>query len=270
MQGQNRKFILLSFDVEEFDIPLNHNVSLGTDEQWEIGHQGLLNIQKLFDLHKNISGTFFTTANFAQIFPESIRNISLKNEIASHTVSNSIYQKGDLIKSKRILEEIVLKNVNGLRMPQMREVDMAELKLARYIYDASINPTWLPGHYNNLHKPRSAFLENGIFRIPASVSPHIRIPLFWLSFKNFPYWYFKKLALSTLKKDGYLSLYFHPWEFTDLSLYKIPWYIKRHSKRDLLDKLNYFIQDFKKDSDFITMYDYTSKMTTYRSAAEHI
>src|SRR5450755_946343 len=254
MQRKDRKYILLSFNVEEFDTPLIYKDCIGPNEQLAIGQKGLLNLMKMLAFHENVKTTFFTTAYFAENFEETICNISFSHEIASHTCSNSIYQKNDLYLSKEILEKIISKKVYGLRMPQMQEVDMDELKSAGYRYDASINPTWIPGRYNNFKKSRSVFFEEGIVRIPASVSSHLRIPLFWLSFKNLPYPYFKQLALAVLKRDGYLSLYFHPWEFTDLSPYKIPWFIKRQSKGFLLEKLSRLINDFGGDADFISMH----------------
>jgi hypothetical protein len=101
--------------------------------------------------------------------------------------------------------------------------------------------------------PRKYYMENGITKLPVSVSPNLRIPLFWLAFKNFPYAYYKMMALRSLKKDGYLSLYFHPWEFTDLTDYKLPAVIKRKSGVELIEKLNRFISDVKKEGEFVTV-----------------
>lgn len=127
------------------------------------------------------------------------------------------------------------------------------VKLAGYSYDSSINPTWIPGRYNNFRMPRTYYTENGIMKVPVSVSANFRIPLFWLSFKNFPYSYFKRIALQALRKDGYLSLYFHPWEFTDLTKYNLPAIVKRKSGNELLEKLKRLIADLKKEGEFITV-----------------
>jgi hypothetical protein len=124
------------------------------------------------------------------------------------------------------------------------------------MYDCSVNPTWIPGRYNNFRSPRTCYKENGITRVPASVSANFRIPLFWLAFKNLPYSYFKKLALQAFKKDGYLSLYFHCWEFVDLNNYSLPVIIKRKSGRQLLDKLKLLISDLKKEGEFTTIHSF--------------
>jgi hypothetical protein len=141
-------------------------------------------------------------------------------------------------------------------MPRMRQVPVADIKEAGYSFDASIHPTWLPGRYNNFHLPRTKYSEQGLIRVPASVSPNFRIPLFWLSFKNFPYAMYLKLALQTLKKDGYLSLYFHPWEFTNITAFGLPKYTTKGSDNELLDKLYRLLNDLKKQAEFVTMSDF--------------
>ena len=75
-----------------------------------------------------------------------------------------------------------------------------EIFLAGYTYNSSINPTYLPGRYNNFDKPRTYYKQDGVWQIPASVSPLIRFPLFWLSFHNLPLWIYKLLANWTYKK----------------------------------------------------------------------
>jgi hypothetical protein len=252
------RFILLSFDVEEFDMPLEYGYQISKEEQLRIGKKGLDSIAPILS-HSSIQSTLFTTANFADHFPETIRELSKQHEIASHTYYHSSFVNEDLLLSKQTLETISGKPVYGLRMPRMRKVDMNEVKKAGYLYDSSVNPTWLPGRYNNLHLPRTQYTEAGICRIPASVSPNFRIPLFWLSFKNMPLQIFKHLALQTLKKDGYLCLYFHPWEFTDINHYQLPMFTRRWCVEQLLERLNKTIQYLQKEGEFISMHAYINK-----------
>jgi hypothetical protein len=125
----------------------------------------------------------------------------------------------------------------------MRSVDMNEVMKAGFEYDSSINPTWVPGKYNNLHLSRTVYIDQGMKRIPASVSPNLRIPLFWLSFKNFPYAYFKQLTIQTLEKDGYVCLYFHPWEFIDINDLGLPAFTRKLCGQPLLQRLDQLITD---------------------------
>jgi peptidoglycan/xylan/chitin deacetylase (PgdA/CDA1 family) len=249
---QRERFILLTFDVEEFDTPLQYHHPIGPGEQLHVGYQGLFRIKELLHCH-NVPVTFFTTAHFANNYSNLIRELSLQNEIASHTYYHNSFQISDLNSSRITLEKIINAPVSGIRMPRMNYLRAREIIAAGYKYDSSLNPTWLPLHYNHLDKPATAFWENDLLRIPASASPLLRIPLFWLSFKNFPYSFYVRIAKETLKKFGYLSLYFHPWEFTDLSQYNIPRYIKNPNGDVLLNRLSRLITDLEKSAHFITM-----------------
>jgi peptidoglycan/xylan/chitin deacetylase (PgdA/CDA1 family) len=250
--------ILLSFDVEEFDMPLEYNFNIVIEIQMEIGKKGLDNLMPILN-DQNYNTTLFTTANFANKYPDSIKGLSEKHEITSHTFYHSNFTTAHLLESRIRLEEIIQKPVKGLRMPRMRQVPVADIKEAGYSYDASIHPTWIPGRYNNINLPRTKYSEQGLIRVPASVSPNFRIPLFWLSFKNFPYAMYLKLALQTLKKDGYLSLYFHPWEFTNITAFGLPKYTTKGSDNELLDKLYRLLNDLNKQAEFVTMGDFIEK-----------
>lgn len=61
------RFILLSFDVEEFDMPLEYNYQISRQEQLSIGKKGMDRIMPVLN-NKNIQATLFTTANFADHF----------------------------------------------------------------------------------------------------------------------------------------------------------------------------------------------------------
>jgi peptidoglycan/xylan/chitin deacetylase (PgdA/CDA1 family) len=246
------QFILLSFDVEEFDTPLEYRHFISPEEQLKVGLDGLLTIKEFLIRHQ-IRTTLFTTANFALNYPELIKELSLSHEIASHTFYHSTFQTKDLKDSKIALEKITGNPITGIRIPRMKYLKPDDLTDAGYKYDSSINPIWLPGRYNQLNKPKTSFAENEIYRIPASVSTFFRVPLFWLSFKNLPYSLYLRLAIHALKDAGYVCLYFHPWEFTDLSNYKLPWYIKKPDHEQLLKRLDRLIRDLKNEGHFITM-----------------
>ncbi len=243
------RYILLSFDVEEFDMPLEYDYKISPAEQMEVGRKGL---DAIVPLLNTTTATLFTTANFAMHYPDDIRGLAQRHEIASHTFYHSDFANEHLLQSKQRLEEISGQTITGLRMPRMRKVAMEAVKEAGYSYDSSVNPTWLPGRYNNFHLPRTTYTDEGMVRIPASVSPYIRVPLFWLSFKNLPYQLFKILALQALRKDGYLCLYFHPWEFTAIA-HGLPAYTRKLCGEPLLNRLARLIADLKKEADFITM-----------------
>ena len=254
----SKYFILLSFDVEEFDMPMEYYINESIEEQLKAGHDGLIIIKEMLR-RKQVNATLFTTGNFAIHYPEIIKELSMTHEIASHTFSHTAFHTKDLRESKDVLERITGKEVTGIRMPRMRKTEMKEIAEAGYRYDSSVNPIWLPGRYNNLNKPRTPFLEDKIVCIPASVSTFLRIPLFWLSFKNLPYSVYLKLVLNAIRKDGHVCLYFHPWEFTDLHKYKLPGYTRKPDGEVLLKRLEKLIGDLADIGQFITMHSFYEK-----------
>jgi peptidoglycan/xylan/chitin deacetylase (PgdA/CDA1 family) len=244
--------VLLSFDVEEFDMPLEYGQQISMEQQLKTGFEGFEVVMDIVDT-ANVPTTFFTTANFATQYPKYMQALKQHHEIASHTFYHSSFKTEDLLNSRTALEDICSKPVTGLRMPRMRPVDMEDVKAAGYKYDSSINPTFLPGRYNNLHLPRTMYKEKDIVRLPASVTPLLSIPLFWLTFKNVPYNLYLYWVKKTLHKDGYVCLYFHPWEFIDISKFKVPWYTKKHSGNELAIRLKRLIADLKEEGSFETI-----------------
>ena len=128
----------------------------------------------------------------------------------------------------------------------MGAVDDEVLAAAGFRYDASLNPTFVPGRYCHLLSPRTPFLRNGFREVPASVTPLLRLPLFWLSLHLLPMWLYFALARRTLVHDGTLVLYFHAWEFsTELpelaSGLKVPRYVRANLGSPMLDRLERLI-----------------------------
>ena len=254
--------ILLSFDIEEFDMPFEYGKSIDFNEQISISYEGTQKILELLKRHQ-ITATFFCTANFALHAIELIRKIiSEGHEVASHGYFHSLFKIEDLTRSKKTLEEITGKKVHGFRMARMMPVDEREVYNAGYSYSSSINPTWIPGRYNNLNKPRRMFFNHNILQIPASVSPILRLPLFWLSFHNFPLLLYKYLCMRTYKRDNYLNIYFHPWEFTDLSDKRklgLPAFVSRNSGSNMLNRMESLILYLKKrNMPFNTIQSFTN------------
>lgn len=244
--------IYLTFDLEEFDIPLEYGYTISPHKQLEVGYSAMPALHSLLRKEK-VTATYFVTANFANHYPALIQELAKENEIASHSFYHTGYQPGDLRKSKETLEQIINKEVTGLRMPRMKILGSQEILEAGFKYDSSVHPTFLPGRYNNLHLPRQPYFESDLLRIPASVSPVVRIPLFWLSFKNFPLNLYIQLAKRTLKKHGSLVLYFHPWEFANIDEFKLPNYVSFPNGISLLERLNKFITSIKNEGEFCQM-----------------
>ncbi|HEY9809025.1 MAG TPA: polysaccharide deacetylase family protein [Halomicronema sp.] len=244
------KAILLSFDVEEFDIPEEYGQKIEDFEKFQVSLEGLKGVLAILE-KLDIKATFFITANFAMTYPSLVIKMAEKYEIASHGFYHSSFEIEDLKKSRKVLSEISGQKILGFRMARLKPLDDNYIEEAGYKYNSSMNPTYLPGRYNNFFKPRTAYYSNTLLNIPVSVTPIIRFPLFWLSFKNFPLFLIKLASKFTLNNDRYLSLYYHPWEFANISKYPLPIYVKKLDGEAMLSRLETYLMWLKTQGKFI-------------------
>lgn len=241
--------ICLSFDTEEFDVPLEHGV------EWDTLTQGMdvsvYGTNQILDCLKEcgVKATFFCTTNFATHAPEVMQRILNEgHEVAAHGCDHWKPEAADVERSKATLERITGREIVGYRQPRMFPVDLAEQRQQGYRYNASLNPAFIPGRYMHLNAPRTPFIEEGVMQIPASVSPWLRIPMFWLSLHNFPLWLYKALCRRIVKHDGHFNTYFHPWEFYPLGEHpelKMPFIIRRNAGQPMRERLKAVILDLK-------------------------
>jgi peptidoglycan/xylan/chitin deacetylase (PgdA/CDA1 family) len=268
-----QKQALLSFDIEEFDVPAEHGIDLALDDQIRLSREGTEQILALLDKYK-IKATFFTTITFAQrARPLISRILASGHELASHGWYHSKFAISHLEQSRAALKEMFGVEVTGFRMARMMHVDSEAIRDAGYRYNSSLNPVYLPGRYNNFSAPRTAFEKNGLFHLPASATPYLRIPLFWLSFHHLPTWLYKAACARTIRRDGYLNLYFHPWEFVDLSQVPgLPWLITRRSGEEMMDRFDELLRwmldrgyEFKTIEDFVQRSQQSTRIHDFRN-----
>lgn len=260
----SEKRVLLSFDIEEFDVPAEYKADIPFEEQIRISATGT---ETILDILKQsgIKATFFSTVVFATHAGHVIRRIIAEgHELASHGWFHSTFENKDLLASRNELARISGHEVKGFRMARMMKVDNKAIKDAGYVYNSSLNPIFLPGRYNNFSSPRTVFTEDGLLQVPASATPVLRIPLFWLSFHHLPFWFYKMACTRTMNQDGYLNIYFHPWEFTDLSDPRLglPWLIKKNTGSAMVSRFNELVRWMKsKGYSFCTLVDFVSHIT---------
>lgn len=239
-----RNKILLSFDIEEFEMPREYGDPIPFNQQIQISSEGTTRILDLL-AHQNVKATFYTTANFATYARDIVeRIVDEGHELASHGYVHDHFEPQHLKMSKDILEDIGKVTIHGYRMARMAFVPEQEVYKAGYNYNSSINPTFLPGRYNKLNEPRTYFLREKVIQLPASVTPLLRFPMFWISFHNLPLSVYCKFAQWVLNKDGYLNVYFHPWEFMDIGpkkKYNFPFYITRNTDQIMVNRFSKLI-----------------------------
>jgi peptidoglycan/xylan/chitin deacetylase (PgdA/CDA1 family) len=214
------KPLLLTFDVEEFDLPSELGRPLPKRLQVDVAERGVHELLPLLARHE-VRATFFVTGRFARARPETTRAIARAgHEVAAHgLLHRDDYARMDaeracrrLARARRILESVTRSPVRGVRTPRLRPCAPALLREAGFAYDATPHPTWVPGRYSGLHWPRSAWREEGVVRVPISVLPFVRAPVSFLWYR----WAGASLGpiLLRLAAAGapYLHLYFHSWE----------------------------------------------------------
>lgn len=249
--------ILLTFDVEEFDAPIECGHQIDLETQLDCCCRGL---DPLLDRLESmgIPSTFFTTGRFARERADHVRRIARSHEVASHGLVHDRLDDGDLLASRTVLEEISGRPVRGFRRARMEATPHEDIIEAGYAYNASEHPVWIPGRYNNRSDPRQPYRTGELLNIPASCTPRLRLPLFWLAFRHYPRRLFNRCALRTLRHDGQLNLYFHPWEFMPLQ-HGLPWIMRRGSGLELLDRLCWFLEWIGEHGRFQTMGDYAQQ-----------
>lgn len=257
--------VLLSFDTEEFDVPREHGVDFSLEEGMEVSKIGTCRI--LDTLKSNgVKGTFFCTANFVQNAPEVMQRIKDEgHEIACHGCDHWEPKATDVRNSKEIIERQMGIQCLGYRQPRMFPVSDEEIESCGYLYNSSLNPAFIPGRYMHLTTPRTYFMKSKVLQIPASVSPFLRIPLFWLSLHNFPEALYHAFVRLVLDHDGYFNTYFHPWEFYELKEhpeFKMPFIIRNNSGLDMQNRLDRLIKMLKKRGEEFTTYSEFAKSKT--------
>lgn len=246
------RLILLSFDLEEFDAPLEYGRNIPEDLQFDVSARGMEVILPLLD-RLDIRATFFTTARFALHDPSLLRRVAERHDVGSHGFRHSGFSNSDLRRSRECIEAVTGKAVRGFRRPRLAPTEHRLILEAGYRYNSSENPIWVPGRYNNLRAPRTAYFSEDLLNVPASASPWMRIPLFWLAFRNLPWPVILAASWQTLRVDSYLNIYFHPCEFTDLRAFGLPWYMTRLSGRAMLERLERYLLWLKRFGRFAGM-----------------
>lgn len=239
--------VLLSFDVEEFDLPREHGGEISVAEGVKVSAVGLVRILEVLK-KAGVRATFFVTGNFAKERPDLMMQILDEgHEVGCHGVDHFEPKAGDATRSKKIIEKITGRKVAGYRQPRMFEISYEELKTAGYLYDSSVNPAFIPGRYNHFDVPRRPFRREGVVEVPTSVATGMRVPLFWLALHLFPFKIYVDFCLLAIRRDGYFATYFHPWEFGEIGAMKnAPRYIKHNSGKKLIARLARLISELKR------------------------
>jgi peptidoglycan/xylan/chitin deacetylase (PgdA/CDA1 family) len=246
-----RRYFLLTFDVEEFDLPREFGQSLAEEKMYSISAAGLRTIIRLLAEVGGVRATFFTTADFARKFPGLVRQVARRgHEVGLHGYSHwDNYARmspgrslARLRRARQRIEKIVGRKVSGFRAPRNLGPGPDVLRRAGLGYDSSLHPTCIPGRYNHLFESRRLHRNGSLWEVPISVTPLLRLPFTWLFFRNLPSAYARACSLASAPGTGYINIYFHPWEFVDLGrIPGVPGYLTRNTGRPLTRKLKNYL-----------------------------
>ena len=245
------KRVCLSFDFEECDLPRENGVDFSLAEGMKLSIEGAEKVLDVLERHQ-VKATFFCTLNFAENAPGVMKRLLAGgHEIAAHGVDHFHQVPEDPFLCKEELERLYGVKVIGYRQPRMFPVDSAALAKAGYRYNSSLNPAFVPGRYMHLTTPRTIFTQDGLVQVPASVTPWVRFPLFWLALHLLPEGLYHALVRRTLAHDGYFVTYFHPWEFSSLSEraaeLKVPRLVRARLGQPMVGRLDRLIAALKRD-----------------------
>ena len=250
--------ILLSFDVEEFDAPISRGRAMSMAEQMEQGGRGQERTLTLLD-GLRVPTTMFTTANFAEWHPGLLTRAARSHEIASHARWHASFNVDDLATSRAILRAASAQEVLGFRRPRLQYTDPGAIAAAGYAYDSSVNPIWLPGRYSNRSLPRVPYRVGGILEVPIATTPGLRLPLFWLAWKNLPMPIVRDACERCLAADGVLNLFWHPWEFIDLRGAGLPLHMRRIDGERMCDRFAAFVDWLRSRGRFATFTEWMGR-----------
>lgn len=226
-----RPALLLTFDVEEFDLPRERGRPLARATECTVTRRGVETLLPLLAQHR-VRATFFVTARFAAAAAPCVRAIAAAgHEVAAHGFCHAddyatmppLTAVARLRRCRALLEQIAASPARGIRAPRLRPPSTKLLAEAGFDYDASAHPTWMPGRYNDLRLPRRVFHDGHLVRVPISVLPGVRWPISWLWFRTLGSPLNLLAAWSATRFANYLQLYFHPWEAMDIHPFVPRW-----------------------------------------------
>lgn len=202
----------------------------------------------------DIPTTLFVLGSYAEEKPDILDMIRENgHELASHGYTHvDLRTLPDCAAEKEVKLCCKAMPAKGFRAPYYG-VNKTIIKHVEscFAYDSSQVPV---RNTNRMDKLLNIYMvTDSLMEIPISTIGVL--PLTSMVLRLFPLSCIKVLALLVLKRDGYLVVNVHPWEFFDVSYHAtVPFYVTKNTGLLFLKKFSAFIQFLKSlDAEFMTM-----------------
>jgi peptidoglycan/xylan/chitin deacetylase (PgdA/CDA1 family) len=209
--------------------------------------------RKLLDMlcDRDVPSTLFILGRYAHEEPVIMDMVKENgHEIASHGYSHTDLRTVPSFLLEKEISRSRIMGAKGFRAPyygfDRRMIPHVE---NHFIYDSSTVPVRTRGLINQ----KIHMLTESLMEIPISTIGVF--PLTSMSLRLLPGVVVKGLALSILKKSGYLIINVHPWEFASVPHeVHVPFYVKKNTGHAFLRKLTALLQFLQKfNVEFVTM-----------------
>jgi polysaccharide deacetylase family protein (PEP-CTERM system associated) len=286
--------ILLTFDIEDWFQVENFKKCIPVSSWPSCELRVENNVHKILDLldsmntphtsrlapNGSIKATFFVLGWIAERLPNLVREIQERgHEIASHGYDHILCKeqpaedlKNDLMRSKKLLEDITGTQIYGYRAPSF-SINHNILKIVEdsgYLYDSSFNSFKLNRRYgqlqfgtNNDSKGISIQISDTFYELPITNLKIGKQVIPWGGggyFRLVPVDLFNYGVRTILSRHGAYVFYIHPWEIDPEQprVNKIPMFHRFRHYANLgrtFEKCCSFVKTFEKCS-FQTCYEY--------------
>ncbi len=234
VMAENQIF-LLTFDVEDWFQVENFKSCIPFSSWNDCELRVEKNVHALLDLMDSFEfspkATFFILGWIAEKLPDLVRQIHQRgHEVASHGYNHELPTKlepqaimEDLCSSKKLLEDLIGKEITGYRAPSFA-ADNRILNLvyqAGYRYDASYNSFAAHGRYGKMDFSQSEkkcgyyAVSHDFFEIPVT-NLHLGNTILPIGgggyFRLIPFPVFRQAVKQAMKREKIFMFYAHPWE----------------------------------------------------------
>ena len=199
---------------------------------------------------RDIPSTLFILGRYAHEEPVIMDMVKENgHEIASHGYSHTDLRTLPSFLLEKEISQSRIMGAKGFRAPyygfDRRMIPHVE---NHFMYDSSKVPVRTRGLSQKIH-----MLTESLMEIPISTIGGF--PLTSMSLRLLPGVVVKGLALSVLKRSGYLIINVHPWEFALVPQeVEVPFYVKKNTGFTFFKKLTGFLQFLQKlQVEFVTM-----------------